>query len=413
MLKRHIFLLVFLCTLGVISNSIFAQKIGPLPSDVTKRSAKEVRDEFFNNAGVQKKFGIVMREAARRDKENGEAVLVPALEKRMFEKWNQSSTEWLQSHRGISLEFADDMTAYEKAAYNSKLIGFLRDMQEAGVSEDAREGKNLALKIKIYRNAEQYELLRKKFGKEGSPDDLGDGLLASLGVNRPGGVIYQGPRTLIIDRDDPTIQDFYGDYRLLFERIDNRDRLKMLNPLGQVDGFVYLKPSPDLELAKNLKLDPKNWSMTKGRDSIMRLTAESATLNAWELGNEVLVVTKDVPGEANANRQALYKNQWKRVSMQNGLKSLVPVEDYNLFSSANLVIANDPRQLAAIYYAADPAFRKAVNKVEGKRAQNELDKILEANQIEKQKNGAASKADLNFLLNSLEDPSCLKDPNNP
>jgi len=397
MFRNQIYSVLFLSAFSVWSHTAYAQAIEVFPSEVTKKKARESRNLFFNSAAAQEKFAKSMKKVAEQDKAKDEDMkLLPRVQSAMFDEFNTNAATWLQSYRGIKIDFASDMTPMEKAEYNSKLIGFLQDMKDAGVGQDERVGSKLDLNLHVYRSPAKYNELREKFG---------DDVLAGWGINAPQGDIYSGPRAYVIKRALPNNHNFINPpYSVIFEKQDNQDRIKMVRSNGAVEGYFNVEASADLEAAKKVQMD--SFDITSGTGSVAAFHAPSDSLKVWEVNDEVVVISKPVRGTVSSATR--YEDQWIRIptDSKNKLKSLVKKGEYNSFESAKLVIANSPEQVPMIYYAADPVFRQRITEINDQKIVDDLNKILKENRIEAEKRSNQTKQELKSLLDSLNDPNC-------
>jgi len=409
MFKNFVYSIVIASAISAISSVSYAQKVVPFPSDVTKKSSRNARDAFFSDQAALNKFSIVSRSTLAEDKAAGEDSLdlFPGLHSAMFDEFNTNAAEWLQKYRGVNIQFEEGTTAFEKAEYNSKMIGFLRDMQDEGVGEDSRakyRDGEYRLNIKAYRSPTQYYQMRDLFG---------DDVLNALGVNYPQGEVYSGKRTLVVDfknyEGGRDLSSFNGEIKYLFLADKDQEFIQMASGGRSLIKIQVDPGSPDFSRLKEShdrlgndfhisNLMPNGQRMPDGKQlAAFRVPTDS--LSASELGDEVMVVTSAQPNNA------VHVDRWMRIPMTAQGK-LDSTKVGTLLEKPQAVIVNSPKQLASVYWMADPVFKAKVDAIKDAKKKAAIDKILRENLFKAEQKKAKSNKKMNEILDSLKDPSC-------
>lgn len=363
-----------------------AQSMRPLKIglfDDTRKVAQEARDKFFRNEATQKRFSAALQDAAQSP--NNKLVLDDVMNS-FFAEYNTSADSWLKRYRGVQIQFEDGMTPFEKAEYYSEMIGYLRDMQQEGISDDSRDGSKLDLKLHVYRSEQKMQELRDQWGPE---------VVDALNLSVPN-QIDERDRSFRIKRLDEGNTDsiYWLNARPVFQKQDGKETLTIIRSDGEQMYHLPVEPSADLERLKKKIESQGNYRIPMYDASNPYLFYDARDqVESKDLGNEILVI-------AGENSSGFNKNEWVRF---NSSKEEITAAERELFKKSQKVFINSPEQLAIAYLAADQKFNGAVSKARDQKAKKQADAILQKKRLDEQQEETAAQKEAKRILDSLKE----------
>jgi hypothetical protein len=288
----------------------------------------------------------------------------------------------------VQIQFEDGMTPFEKAEYYSEMIGYLRDKQEKGISDNDREGSKLNLKLHVYRSEQKMQDLEAQWGAE---------VVDALKL-RVSDKIDERARSFRLKRLDEGNRDAisWPNARPVFQKRDEKELLTVIRSDGHQMYHLPLEASADLERLKK-KIEPQgNYTIPIYDASNPYLFYDTRDqVEPKDLGNEILVIA----GEASSG---FNKNEWVRFDSSKEEISMTAAER-ELFKKSQKVFINKPEQLAIAYLAADQKFYEAVSKARDQEAKKQADAILQKKRLLEQQEETAAQKEAKRILDSLKE----------